>query len=125
MGIDIERSHRFEREIARGCEGIKPGWVRINFNYFIAEAVLNYILEAVHLVATDGWRLLPHYGFEPQSGLWFNRLGLAEPPMSLRDLSYETGRLTYSSHRRSGRSRHYRITFAMHVTSSKRRIHET
>ncbi|MDQ3984894.1 MAG: aminotransferase class V-fold PLP-dependent enzyme [Actinomycetota bacterium] len=101
LGIDIERSHRFEREIARGCEGIKPGWVRINFNYFISEAVFSYILEALHLVATHGQRLLPHYGFEPQSGLWFNRVGLAEPPMSLRDLSYETGRLTYAPHRRS------------------------
>jgi selenocysteine lyase/cysteine desulfurase len=101
LGIDIERSHRFEREIARGCEGIKPGWVRINLNYFISDAVFSYILEAVHLVATQGWRLLPHYGFEPQSGLWFNRLGLAEPPMSLRDLSYETGGLTFASHRRS------------------------
>ena len=25
LGIDIERSHEFEREIAGGCEGIKPG----------------------------------------------------------------------------------------------------
>ena len=35
LGIDIERSHEFEREITGGCEGIKPGWVRVNFNYFI------------------------------------------------------------------------------------------
>jgi selenocysteine lyase/cysteine desulfurase len=101
LGIDIERSQRFEREIARGCEGIKPGWARINFNYFISEAVFEYILEAVHLVATQGWRLLPHYGFEPLSGLWFNRLGLAEPPMSLTDLSYESGELRYASRRKT------------------------
>ena len=25
LGIDLERSHQFEREIAIGCEGIKPG----------------------------------------------------------------------------------------------------
>jgi selenocysteine lyase/cysteine desulfurase len=99
LGIDIERSHRFEREIARGCEGIKPGWVRINFNYFISEAVFEYILKAVHLVASQGWRVLPHYEFEPLSGLWSNRLGLAEPPMSLRDLSYESGELRFSSRR--------------------------
>jgi selenocysteine lyase/cysteine desulfurase len=101
LGIDIERSHRFEREIARGCEGIKPGWVRINFNYFISDAVFEYILEAVHLAATQGWRLLPHYGFEPLSGVWFNRLGLAEPPMSLTDLSYESGELRYTSRRKT------------------------
>ena len=64
------RSHEFEREIGRGCEGIKPGWVRVNFNYFISEAVFEFILGAVELVATDGWRLLPHYRFEPASGLW-------------------------------------------------------
>jgi hypothetical protein len=28
LGIDVERSHSYEREIAQGCEGIKPGWVR-------------------------------------------------------------------------------------------------
>ena len=56
LGIDLATSHEFERAIGRGCEGIKPGWVRVNFNYFISEAVFDYILEAVELVATDGWR---------------------------------------------------------------------
>ena len=70
LGIDIETSHEFEREISRGCEGIKPGWVRVNFNYFISEAVFEFILEAVERVATDGWRLLPEYRFDPLTGLW-------------------------------------------------------
>src|SRR4051794_7729832 len=65
LGIDIERSHEFEREITGGCEGIKPGWVRINFNYFISESVFHYLVEAVRLVARDGWRLLGDYRFEP------------------------------------------------------------
>ena len=65
LGIDLETSHEFEREIARGCEGIKPGWVRVNFNYFISDAVFEFILDAVDLVARDGWRLLPQYAFEP------------------------------------------------------------
>ena len=38
LGIDLDTIHEFEREIGRGCEGIKPGWVRVNFNYFISEA---------------------------------------------------------------------------------------
>ena len=67
------RRHEFEREIARGCEGIKPGWVRVNFNYFISEAVFEFILDAVDLVATEGWRLLPDYAFEPATGLWRHR----------------------------------------------------
>ena len=77
LGIDIETSHGFEREIARGCEGIKPGWVRVNFNYFISEAVFDYVVRAVELVAREGWRLLPWYRFEPATGLWRHARRLA------------------------------------------------
>ena len=68
LGIDIERSHEFEREIIGGCEGIKPGWVRVNFNYFVSDAVADYLVEAVRLVARDGWRLLGDYRFDTDVG---------------------------------------------------------
>ena len=101
LGIDIERSHEFEREISRGCEGIKPGWVRVNFNYFISEPVFDFIIEAVKLVATEGWKLLPQYDFEPETGLWRHRGELAEPPMTLDDVAYDdAGRMTWPNHRR-------------------------
>ncbi len=99
LGIDIDRSHEFEREITRGCEGIKPGWVRVNFNYFISEAVFEFILDAVHFVADEGWALLPQYRLDTESGLWRHRDGLAEPPMSLDDIDYTTGTMEYR-HRR-------------------------
>ena len=99
LGIDLETSHEFEREISRGCEGIKPGWVRVNFNYFISEAVFEFILEAVDLVATEGWRLLADYEFLPATGLWRHRDGTPEPPLSLRDIRYRDGVMTWASHR--------------------------
>jgi selenocysteine lyase/cysteine desulfurase len=99
LGIDLETSHEFEREIARGCEGIKPGWVRVNFNYFISEAVFSFILDAVDLVAREGWRLLPEYGFDPETGLWRHRAGRPEPPLSLHDVSYADGRMAFPAHR--------------------------
>ncbi|HLO36330.1 MAG TPA: aminotransferase class V-fold PLP-dependent enzyme, partial [Candidatus Deferrimicrobium sp.] len=99
LGIDIDSSHEFQREIARGCEGIKPGWVRVNFNYFLSEAVFEFILDAVDLVATDGWRLLPEYRFEAATGLWRHVAGTAEPPLSLRDVRYEEGSMRYAAHR--------------------------
>ncbi|BDZ55301.1 aminotransferase [Agromyces marinus] len=99
LGIGIERSHEFEREISRGCEGIKPGWVRINFNYFISDAVFEYLVEAVRMVARDGWRLLADYTFEPESGLWRHRRGPAEPPLRLSHVTYDgEGRLSYPHH---------------------------
>ncbi len=100
LGIDLDRSHEFERQISRGCEGIKPGWVRVNFNYFISEPVFEYLLAAVELVADHGWRLLPHYRFDPASGLWQHRHGPAEAPLSLRDVRYTGGRMAYPVHRR-------------------------
>ncbi len=95
LGIDLDRSHEFEHEIAHGCEGIKPGWTRVSFNYFISETVFRYLVDAVDLVASDGWKLLPDYRFDPASGLWRHHLGPVEPPLRLSQLSYDpaTGEL--------------------------------
>jgi selenocysteine lyase/cysteine desulfurase len=99
LGIDLDRSHEFEREIAGGCEGIKPGWVRVNFNYFISPAVFDYIVEAVRLVARDGWRLLPDYRFDPDSGLWRHRRAAPEPPLRLSHVTYDAdGQMRYPRH---------------------------
>ncbi len=97
LGIDLERSQEFEREIMRGCEGIKPGWVRVNFNYFLSETAFAYILDAVRLVASDGWRLLPHYRFDPLTGLWFHRKGQSAEVMRLADVAYHGGKMSYRS----------------------------
>jgi len=99
LGIDLGTSHEFEREIARGCEGIKPGWVRVNFNYFIEEEVFEFILEAVHMVARHGWRLLPHYTFDPATGLWRHVFGPADPALSLADVAFTPGGVQYPEHR--------------------------
>jgi selenocysteine lyase/cysteine desulfurase len=99
LGIDLERSHEFEREITGGCEGIKPGWVRVSFNYFISDPVFEYIVRAVELVAEHGWKLVPQYRFSIESGLWRHENGPVEPPMRLSQLSYDAeGRLTFPRH---------------------------
>jgi hypothetical protein len=97
LGIDLTRSRAFEREIVRGCEGIKPGWVRVNFNYFISETVFDYIVEAVHLLAREGYKLLPHYRFDPDTGTWRHHAKGASRGLRLTDLSYAGGRLEYRS----------------------------
>jgi hypothetical protein len=97
LGIDLATSRAFEREIVGGCEGIKPGWVRVNFNYFLSEPVFEFLLEAMHLVANEGWKLLPRYRFEPATGLWHHVKGRPDPAMRLGDLSYRSGKLEYRS----------------------------
>ena len=97
LGIDLETSKHFEREIVRGCEGIKPGWVRVNFNYFLSEPTFEFLLEAVHMVANEGWKLLPHYRFDPESGLFQHQKGRPDPAMRLTDLRYADGKLQHRS----------------------------
>ncbi|MDQ4097313.1 MAG: aminotransferase class V-fold PLP-dependent enzyme [Actinomycetota bacterium] len=106
LHIDNDRADRLEEEVARGCEGIKPGWVRVNFNYFISETVFNYILSAVHLVADQGWKLLPDYSFDPHTGIWHHKRGPAEPPLRLDDVHFaEDGTVRYpTSHDRAPES---------------------
>ena len=100
LGIDIERSHAFEREITHGCEGIKPGWVRVNFTYFLDEQVADYIIDAVLFVARFGLRFLPDYRFDTVTGLWHHRAGPVEPPLRLSDVHYDsgTGEMRYPHH---------------------------
>jgi selenocysteine lyase/cysteine desulfurase len=96
LGIDVERSHQFELQILDGCEGIKPGWVRVSFNYFISAAVFEYLLAAVSFVAEHGWAFLPEYRFDPYRGLWHHKNGVVEPPLRLSALSYDQdGRLRW------------------------------
>ena len=104
LGITLDRSHQYEREIEHGCEGIKPGWVRVNFNYFISEAVFQYVVEAVQLVARHGWRLLGEYRFDPASALWRHRDGLVEPPLRLTEVRYDGhGAMTWPRHHERAR----------------------
>lgn len=99
LGIDYETSLKYEAETRKGCDGIKPGWVRVNFNYFIEEEIFDFILQAVEIVASDGWKLLPQYRFTPETGLWRHAEGSPEPPLSLSDISYGDGRMSYTAHR--------------------------
>jgi selenocysteine lyase/cysteine desulfurase len=96
LDIDLDTSHEFEQEILHGCEGIKPGWTRVNFNYFFDEDTFRYVVEAVHLIASYGYRLLPDYGFDPLTGLWRHRQSPPEPAVRLSKVTYaDDGSMQY------------------------------
>lgn len=89
LAIDDAHSSAFRHEIANGCDGIKPGWARVNLNYFISDEVCDYIIDAVDEVATSGHRLLPDYRFDAPTGLWHHRRGASEPPLRLSDIHFD------------------------------------
>lgn len=99
LGIDLAKSHEIEEEITGGCEGIKPGWVRINFNYFFSDVVVDYLISAVVFVARYGHLFLSDYRFDADTGIWRHRNGPKEPALRLREISYKDGAaMTYPVH---------------------------
>tara|TARA_R110002110_G_scaffold330339_1_gene541607 strand:- start:28473 stop:30128 length:1656 start_codon:yes stop_codon:yes gene_type:complete len=70
LGMDMHYSRAIEAAISDGAMVLRPGWVRLNFNYFISEAEFDYLVQAIMLVAEHGWRLLPYYHFDATAGVW-------------------------------------------------------
>jgi selenocysteine lyase/cysteine desulfurase len=56
-----------------GFGAFKVGWARVNFNYFIVEAEMKFIIEAVKQIAVHGWKLLPYYIQDLKSGQFIHR----------------------------------------------------
>ncbi len=86
LGIDPSESDAIRDQVSRGYLGIKPGWTRVTFNYFISATVADYIIEAIDLIASYGHRLLTDYRFDPRTGLWRHRTGPLTAPIRLADL---------------------------------------
>jgi selenocysteine lyase/cysteine desulfurase len=97
LGVDDPTSCAVLAAIEGGCEGAKPGWIRVNFNYFISETQFEYLLSAIEWVAEHGWKLLPHYVFDEVTAAWTHRTGRREPAMRLADITYANGRMEYRS----------------------------
>jgi len=70
LGMDLNYSRKLEKEINNGHMVMRPGWVRLNFNYFINEETFDYLLNAIEYVSVLGWKLLPFYQFDADSGTW-------------------------------------------------------
>jgi hypothetical protein len=85
--MPADRLARSECEVPHGHEGAKLGWFRVNFNYFIDVAVVDYVVDAAHLIANEGVKLLAPYRFDAFAGLWHHRDARSRPPVSLYDIA--------------------------------------
>ena len=85
-GIDDRWSDRMSAQAVKGQMGALLSFTRVSFNYFISEPTFAYILDAIHLIADDGWKLLPLYRFDSATGLWRHHARTSDSPQSLRDV---------------------------------------
>jgi hypothetical protein len=115
--IDREWSEWMDEQATAGNLGAKLSLVRLGFNYFTSEEVFDYVLRAVHFLADEGWKLLPLYRFDPESGLWQHRDG-ASRQLRLEDVSFGSGRLEIANHERSSNPG----TFEAHLREAQRLV---
>ncbi|EDO49825.1 predicted protein, partial [Nematostella vectensis] len=114
LGIDEKLAKRFEAllledsRLDRGHlrryneysehEILRPGFVRLNFPYFMSEDSAAFVRKAVLMVAESGWKLLPQYMFNPETGEWRHRKHkVFHDRKWLGSINYSTGELTYPS----------------------------
>jgi len=88
LGMDRDYSRAIEAQLLEGHMVLRPGWVRLNFNYFIDEATFEYLVRAIELVAEHGWKLLPFYRFDQTNGVWRYQNVKVTPPVNLHNLDF-------------------------------------
>ncbi|CAF1394164.1 unnamed protein product [Rotaria magnacalcarata] len=76
-------------------ELMKPGFTRFNLSYFASDEEVDYILNAVEFIATDGWKFLSLYTYNPKTAVWRARFISSQdnlsPYHSLQMISFKNG----------------------------------
>jgi len=54
----------------KGYGGLKRGWVRLNIHYTLSEDEFNYIVQAIKFIVKHGYKFLPVYEFNIETGEW-------------------------------------------------------
>ncbi|CAI0556375.1 unnamed protein product, partial [Linum tenue] len=79
LNVDEATSLAIRSAIQKGYSGIKPGWARISFPYYMSNQEFEFILAALEFIAIYGQRFLSLYRFNFKKGTWtFNKRALKE-----------------------------------------------
>ncbi|KAJ0450149.1 putative cysteine desulfurase [Helianthus annuus] len=70
LGIDQVHSLTMKDAIKKGYIGVKVGWTRVSFPYYMSNEEYEYILAAIEFVAVYGQRFLPLYHLNWNTGSW-------------------------------------------------------
>jgi hypothetical protein len=73
LGLTREHSEALATQVQRQFGCLRPGWVRFNLHWLCTDEEVDYILNAMLLIAKWGAGLLASYALDTQSGLWRHR----------------------------------------------------
>uniref|UniRef100_A0A182P307 Uncharacterized protein n=1 Tax=Anopheles epiroticus TaxID=199890 RepID=A0A182P307_9DIPT len=106
LGINPQLMVEYEKllhdeSLKAGC--LHPGYTRITFPFFMPESEVGFILEALKMVATEAWKLLPQYEVDERTGEWRHHSNsLAKERKWLGAIRYIDGKMLFSDRRISG-----------------------
>lgn len=82
---------------------LAPGYTQITLPFFMAEAEVGFVLEALKMVATEAWKLLPQYECDEATAEWRHQSNaLVKERKWLGAIRYTDGRMLFSDRRISG-----------------------
>lgn len=98
LGISRADVDAFDAALHQADENelLRPGFLRISLSYTMSDADLDFVLSALHFVASHGWQLLPLYRVVPISGQWIHlESARATQRRWLAAISYAEGHMSY------------------------------
>lgn len=101
LGISNQLQIEFEKLCnEESNEHLWPGFTRITFPFFMNDNEVGYILEALKMVSTEAWKLLPQYCVDEKSGEWRHHSNsLAKERKWLQSIRYNDGKMVSSERR--------------------------
>ncbi|XP_047121332.1 uncharacterized protein LOC124804985 [Schistocerca piceifrons] len=96
----LDRTHLRRHEEHSSFEMLRPGFARISLPFFMADQEVAFVLEAIKMVATEGWKLLPQYILNPETGEWRHHTNTVFRERKwLGHIRYTDGKMTVSERR--------------------------
>nr|CAD7447759.1 unnamed protein product [Timema bartmani] len=99
----LDRTHLRRHEEHSSYEMLRPGFARISLPFFMADNEVAYVLEALKMVATEAWKLLPQYILNPETGEWRHHTNsVFRDRKWLGSIRYTDGKMSVNERRVSG-----------------------
>ncbi|KAF5305900.1 hypothetical protein FQR65_LT07511 [Abscondita terminalis] len=114
LGIDLNLAEQYEHVILEdlglhlsmqnsALQLLRPGFTRISLPYFVNDSELAFVMEAIKMVATEGWKLLPQYVVDLETGEWRHYSNsVSKDRKWLSSIRYIDGKMTMNERRVSG-----------------------
>ncbi|GJM87816.1 hypothetical protein PR202_ga03809 [Eleusine coracana subsp. coracana] len=91
LKIENDLSLRLRSAILQGYSGLKPGWTRLSFSYYLSKEEFKFILSAIEFIASYGHRFLPLYEFDWITGNWTFKKEAIKYLLMKEELALATG----------------------------------